>query len=857
MHQFFRSFLVISSLAVSLYAVESATADSSANQLANPGFEDKGAGWNMFGSEIGETAHSGSAALSILNKEVAWSGAEQLIVLPDSARTITLSGWIKTDSVIQGKESWENARISFEFLDENGSMVGGYPPVAGQVVGTTDWTFYTRDYRVHPAARIVKLQVALGNALGKACFDDISLVIKSRKGQILQSGKLSGIMDEGEWVSIDVNNRASGSHFVDWSSLLDAPAGKHGFLQVKGDQFVFEDGTPVRFWGTNLVASDIFAPDSMIDSLVSRLSKMGCNLLRLHHMDAVWSTPNIFGNKPSTRALADSSLRQLDYLVYKLKEKGIYVFLDLLVHRDFTEADGIVNRPPDLGGKQIGFFSKDIIALQKEFATQLYNHVNQFTKIAYKDEPAIVATEFINEATIFTHFTGDILTPAYRSELQALWDSSQNKEKTLAVFGVDWSNDRAKLKLASVDGDIKESVEFLSGLEISYYKEMHKYLRELGVKYPLAGSNMPLPLLSSLKDNSLMDFTCNNEYWDHPQVWKIGDDWNRILEAPFHNRSQLKNAGSNLVQRKSYFKVEGKPYIITEWNHCYPNEQVLEGVPLMAAYGALQGWNGMLQFDFNHHILGRDRIRNYTLSVQPEMVAQWVMAAPLFLRGDVKTAPSMFVESISDEQVASVPSYSDFLDREYHLPFITRVAKNFEGKANSDLAKYASFFNRDSGIIRSETGELLYNTKTGYFSVNAPRVQGAAGFIGAVPLDFPLFSCTVSNRHASVFAVSADTSALTSTKHFYLVVTGPAKMKGQQYDATRNLLVNPGEGEMLVQKVEGTLTFKKTGGKKMEIYPLALDGKKGKALKLKKVKGAAGEMSFKDSKTLVYEVVVK
>ena len=40
----------------------------------------------------------------------------------------------------------------------------------------------------------------------------------------------------------------------------EKPAGKHGFLQCKGDNFYFEDGTLVRFWGTNLNAGACF-PD--------------------------------------------------------------------------------------------------------------------------------------------------------------------------------------------------------------------------------------------------------------------------------------------------------------------------------------------------------------------------------------------------------------------------------------------------------------------------------------------------------------------------------------------------------------------------------------------------------------------
>jgi hypothetical protein len=31
----------------------------------------------------------------------------------------------------------------------------------------------------------------------------------------------------------------------------EKPAGKHGFLAIKGDKFIFEDGTEGRFWGVN------------------------------------------------------------------------------------------------------------------------------------------------------------------------------------------------------------------------------------------------------------------------------------------------------------------------------------------------------------------------------------------------------------------------------------------------------------------------------------------------------------------------------------------------------------------------------------------------------------------------------
>jgi len=879
-----------------------APVESAVNVIVDFSFEHGGKGWNIWGGSVGGVARSGEAGLTVRNAEPKWSGADQTVVLPEGAAAVTVSGWIKTDSVAAGKESWEKARISIEFRDELGKLYGGYPPVTGQADGTTGWTHYSRTYKVYDAARTVVIQCALGNAAGAAHFDEIAVNIQDRNGRYMKSGRLPGVMDEGEWYTLKAGT--PGSHYVDWSGLLDAPAGKHGFLKAKGGSLFFEDGTPARFWGTNLVAMDCFASDAQIDSAVSRLAKMGCNILRLHHLDAPWTSPNIFGKTPTggTRTFSKESMRQLDYLVSRCKEKGIYIFLDLLVHRDFTKEDGIENRPPDLGGKQVGFFSKKIIELQKEYNENLLNHVNQFTKVAYKNEPAIAVSEFINESTIFSTFSGDMLTPPYRQELEELWakseysgmkpaasvstaaesvkSESQAAEPTatestitesvdttvstepeligkkLASFDLDWQDDRPRLKLKT-DGDVRETMQFLSGLEIAYFKDMREHIRKAGCRYPLAGSNMPLPLLAMLKDNSELDIICSNDYWDHPQVWKIGGDWDRILEAPFHNRSQLKNPKASVVQNKSYYRVEGKPFIMTEWNHCYPNEYVLEGAPLIAAYGALQGWNGILQFDFNLRTLGVGRIENYKLSVQPEDAALWVMAAPLFLRGDVKTAPGQIVEGITDEQLYNIPNYSNMLETNYHLPFITKVAKNFNGKPKGNIADYAKYFDRANNAIRSETGELMINGNTGFMRMETPRLQGAAGFISGEKFDFPLFTCEISNKHASIFAVSADGLDLQSSKRFYIIATGPAKMKNQLYSPARDLLENTGDGEVLVQVINGKITFKKTGGKKLRIYPLDPTGKRGKALSIKKTKGTLGTFDFSRGRTLVYEVVVK
>lgn len=827
--------------------------DSCGNLLTDGGFEHDGFGWSFSSASVSAPAHSGKYAVMVKNTTPAWSGAEQIAVLPAVAAKAVVSGWMKIDNVVQGKESWETAGIRVEFSDKQGALVNGYPEITGGAVGTQDWKFYSKEYTIPANTVFMKVLCGLGNCTGTVFLDDFSLFVFDKDGKPLKAGAVNGPMDDGEWYPLEQNNTASGGHYVDWSSLLDAPAGKHGFLAVKNGKFFFKDGTSAKFWGTNLVEKDCFASDAEIDSVTTRLAKMGCNLLRLHHMDAPWAQRNIFGKAKGTRALSATSLKQLDYLTSQCKKKGIYLFLDLLVHRDFNSEDSVTEKPKELGAKQVGMYSRRLIDLQKEYASQLLNHVNEYTKVAYKDEPAIIGSEIINESTIFTHFSDNCITGIYKTELEELWKKSPYKDKTLAYFLPDWQPDRTTLKNTG-SGDFQQSLTFLSSLECAYYKEMEGYLRSIGVKYPLVGSNMPLPLLASLKDNSIMDFTANNDYWDHPQVWKIGNDWARVLYSPFNNGSQLKSPSRNTIFAKSYYKVDQKPFIITEWNHCYPNEQIIEAVPLVAAYSALQGWDGVLQFDFNLQSVGKDRIRNFTLSVAPEQVALWVMGSPLFLRSDVKAAPGLVVESITDSMALTLPNYSSFLENNKYLPFVTRVAKTFTGKSSGKPEQYKKFFDEATGVMKSETGELNLDTKKGILTINTPQVQGVSGFIANEQIKLPAFSCKVSNTNASVYAVAKSKEPLEKSSSFYLVVAGPVKMTDQKYNVSRSALEDPGKLPVLAQIIKGKISFTAASQAKATVTPLAVSGVKGTPVALTKDNSGNFVFNTDAGRTLVYEV---
>ena len=65
-------------------------------------------------------------------------------------------------------------------------------------------------------------------------------------------------------------------------------------MKAEGECSVFEDGTPFRFWGTNLNAGACFPEKPYAEKLAKRLAAYGCNIVRLHQMDAEWGMPNIY-----------------------------------------------------------------------------------------------------------------------------------------------------------------------------------------------------------------------------------------------------------------------------------------------------------------------------------------------------------------------------------------------------------------------------------------------------------------------------------------------------------------------------------------------------------------------------------
>lgn len=154
--------------------------------LKNGSFEEGKKGWQVFKGTFPAESFDGSAALCVSSSNSSWVGASQSLNIPKSATSVTISGWMKTEEVIRGKEGWDKALFNFEFQNKLGQKVGDYPEAIAQEDGTIDWTYYQDSYNVTEGASQIKLFCQLCNAKGKVWFDDLKVVFYDKSGSEIQ-----------------------------------------------------------------------------------------------------------------------------------------------------------------------------------------------------------------------------------------------------------------------------------------------------------------------------------------------------------------------------------------------------------------------------------------------------------------------------------------------------------------------------------------------------------------------------------------------------------------------------------------------------------------------------------------------
>lgn len=541
------------------------------------------------------------------------------------------------------------------------------------------------------------------------------------------------------------------------------PAGIHGFLSSVGDSLVFNDGTPVRFWGANIQAHTLFGTSDLnIKKQAKRISRLGFNLVRFHHHDSQWVKPNIFKHpRRNTLLLNAGSFKKLDWWIKCLKEEGVYVWLDLQVGRSYTPNDGIDDFSEIAKGKPFhqlrgfNYYNKSIQQKMMDFNRAYLSHINPFTKLAYKNDPAIVSILLINENDLTRHFGNALLA-----------DKKVPKHHQLYNIDVNLASKRLGLdpEKAWRAWEYGEPKIYLNDAEHRYNQKMLRHLRISGLKNTLITGNtwggMSLASLPSLTDGDIIDV----------------HSYGRKGELSFNPRHK-----AGLLSWIGAAQVTNKPLSVTEWNvEKFPVVDRFTIPVWLASVASLQGWDSLMLYGYGQSPLNTaGKGHNYSTYNDPALMAMMPASALLYRQQHVAEAKktfhirlqknTFFGKAINPSTSKSLRTLVEQSKINIDLPYSSSLPwlKEYEDGMEASYNKQSNsqhvindpnvdFIPADQSIVISDTNELSRNWLKGIHLVNTAKSQIASGKIGDQLITLKNTSFNIDTEQAVIAIQSLD-----------------------------------------------------------------------------------------------------
>lgn len=625
-------------------------------------------------------------------------------------------------------------------------------------------------------------------------------------------------VEEGEeWAPMEAVKPVVAGSVLDFSGMLDAPAGKYGWITTDAaGHFDAEkaSGKRFKFYGPNLCFSAVYLDKPAAEKLADEMARLGYTSVRFHHYDNALSDPE---GSDSTELLPEK-IDRLDYLFYCLKERGIYITLDLYCSRRFRTGE-----LPDAPVRE-GYAMKQLLPVYaparenwKKFARNLLTHRNPYTKLTWGEDPALFAVSLSNENITFGNWSGKakaLYLDGYRKFLETKnLATPENLEARGGLF-----------------------YRYLTDLNVEMIRDLSEYVhKELGYKGLITEINFRQNAATSEIRDSLA-FVDNHNYWDHPNSLP-GRSWS----FPFlHNQtSALKNSAWPL-RTIMPSRIFGKPFTLTEINFVYPNRFRAESGPLLGAYAALQDWDGLYRFAWSHNDKGvrhEEPINRFDIAEDSlSQIAERVTNL-LFVRGDVKPAANGVAWPYGESTFREMNSLgdSDFpvdfgmlglycrigsLREDRSFPGVKRIRERKNFLAELSAAERETI---KSPVKSSETGEIVYDAPKGTLRVVSPRSESLSFFDGA--LAGKVLSATGGTPVFQVVTASAlDGRALAESGKIVLFHQSDVTGRHIRYSSESMQAVEHwGKKAPLIRRAAAELTLKLAPGN-YSVRAIGLDG---------------------------------
>lgn len=637
----------------------------------------------------------------------------------------------------------------------------------------------------------------------------------------LKPGQKTGKADPGTWAFEPDRDRFSPESLLDLSNLNDKPAGRNGWIarSADGADFVDGAGNPIRFWAIN---TSVQYRDDMaaVEEHARWMAKRGVNMVR-HH-----------GHLAPGRGSQIDDVNQKDIeaawrLVAAMRKHGIYTTISpyWAVSVKPQPAWGL----KDAGGQNLTgllFFDRKLQDAYKGWLRALLTPPNPHTGIPLAKDPAVAIFQIQNEDSLLFwtenaiqgeqrrelgRLFGDWLDQKYGSLTKATraWggltrvqgdDFSQRVVMPQSIWHLTQSQNGAMAKR------LNDQLAFYTQLMYDFNLEISRFLKEeLGYEGLINAGNWKTADQAKLLDAERYSYSANdvigvNRYYGGGQHTNPSDKGRAgylISEGDlFNGESALKRPWEFPLALR---QVSGHPMIVSESAWVPPLRYQCEGPFLVAAYGALTGFDVFYWFSTDKIGFGPP-MGKWQLST-PAQLGMFPAAALMFRKGYIRKADPSLIENRPPEELWSrkaplLPEEAGFdPNRDTRVPaseaeaarqgkvtplaYLTGPVEVTFGGQTTKIADLSSLIDSQRSTVRSSTGELKWNYQNGVCTLNAPKAQGAVGNLasaGTIRLGAMNFASR--NEYASLLAVSMDDFPLASSRRILLQVGTTARPHG-------------------------------------------------------------------------------
>lgn len=737
----------------------------------------------------------------------------------------------------------------------------------------------------------------------------LGATLSDRKIKFPEPPKPVTIQAGPRWLPVareELNRREKGSA-LDLSGFHQpGPAGKFGRVIVNASgKLAFEQKpeTAVRFFTASCVFDDLKSCYE-IDNTVQELRKNGYNMVRFHFLDQALMAGSTKGAEFNAHRL-----QLFDYVVAKLKQNGIYIFLDLMTspigYRPYKLTYwGSAELPVKEHIKLKIYFDREARRNWAEGVKKLLTHVNPYTGSRLVDDPVLALTLGYNEQAITFRQPIDaaLVKPHWQAFLKRKYGTIE------ALNRARGSRCRSFDEIPSFTDRTKDRDAMLFFREVE--EEMARFyrdtLRSLGYRGLFSQYNYYKFHHYDLLRKDL-DYVVLNNYFAHPTNWMQAG-------STLVTESSLARS-NNLLREFAAVRQFGKPMVISEYNHTFWNRYRYEQAFEVGAYAAFQDFD-LLTAHGAPIAVGKDRsmifrdttyMACFRIYSDPIAIASEFLTYFLFMRGDVSRAESAVRVEINPEDVYTQKLWTTQMNARQSLLALVcgfgiditgpegkllrpvekhQLAVALDNSAPATVArlkqqgvlpgastgemlqilkqkKLLPASNRSDGesVFESSTGELLLDNSRSFLRVNTPRLQGICALAGTrEKLDD--FEIQEMSTNGNLAVVSVDgTRPIREAERLVVVYATNALNNGMKFaEEEMKTIQRMGWTPSLLEAGKFRIRLRNRHAGDLKLYPLDLSGKRLKTIQPEQVDGESVCFTVdtaKDGAAVFFEIAGK